>query len=153
MAQTLTFTLEPSVVYSDYACLISGLARGKRWCCRAASPCADVWRRIRHLIEGHRSLDNQDDPLCGWEVRKVKAHRKHVEKTSLPPDLRFAVWANELADWRPISAAAQDLFMAAVGASVTQAAKNLRDVLCYIHDLTHFVVDKGEGGLIVPKLT
>ena len=46
LLQLLRSCVPPITVYVDNASVVRGVEAGKRWCCAAARPHADVWRKI-----------------------------------------------------------------------------------------------------------
>ena len=76
----------PCLIYTDHLAIVQGLAQGRRWCCSAARPHADVWRRIWFKI------DDLDFPLDA--VRHCKAHRSRAQMEALTGSERHAALGN-----------------------------------------------------------
>ncbi len=79
-------------LHVDCQSLLSGVDRGRDWCCAAARPNADLWREVWH------KLDDMGFQAGHVALAKVKAHLTMAQKAGLDDAASCAVRANELAD-------------------------------------------------------
>ena len=61
----------PLTVWVDNKGVVDGWGRGRTWCCAAARPAADLWRRLWFLVE-----DIGSDNIA---IRKCKGHATQAD--------------------------------------------------------------------------
>ena len=90
--RALQTALPPICIHTDHMGIIQGIAKGRRWCCGARRPHADVWRRI------WAKLEDLGFPSEVVSFKHVKAHRTALAKAGLAPEEKLHAKGNEAAD-------------------------------------------------------
>eukprot|EP00973_Karenia_brevis_P038380 5292252-Karenia_brevis.AAC.1 len=92
--KALTEAVLPMTYYTDHLGILTGLRKGRQWCCSSKRPHADVWRDIWFRLE------DLDFGIHGesLQVKKVKAHVAKSRQAELSSTELEMVQGNEVAD-------------------------------------------------------
>ncbi len=113
-------------VHIDNETVVKGVARGKRWCCQARRPHADVWRRIWHI------LDDVGVGPAGVEVLKCRSHTSAATRRGMTESEQFVAAGNDVADQYAKQGAEADPFEACRATAEKDACRQVCEALKFV---------------------
>jgi hypothetical protein len=116
-------------IHCDNATVVSGIERGRGWCCSARRPHADVWRHIWRLLE-----DIELGP-SGVRIVKCKAHVTEQRRHAMTGQQQHVQKGNDEADIFAKLGADADAADRYVCMAVDAAAAKVKGALEYMVDL------------------
>ena len=132
----LVHCLPPLRIYIDNAAVVEGVHKGRKWCCAAARPHADVWRRI-WIVLSDVGLGDQ-----GIDIQKCKSHISKAARAELGAVARDIAKGNDEVDSYAKSGAAMDDMETCRAQALADAGDKVQGALKFIGALAvHARVD------------
>jgi hypothetical protein len=129
LLEVLRVCCPPLTIHCDNATVVSGIERGRGWCCSARRPHADVWRHIWRLLE-----DIELGP-SGVRIVKCKAHVTEQRRHAMTGQQQHVQKGNDEADIFAKLGADADAADRYVCMAVDAAAAKVKGALEYMVDL------------------